>query len=142
MVIHRLGKYCETGDSHLVSQKVVDDLKKGEPVSKTQELQQLSDDLTMADTVLKKLGMISEVDNQQTILEVLLRCPIFVRNKWRNKALDVKREQGSYPHFSDFVTFIRQDARSLQILVTQYMGVKFIANLVKPIILVVPIIIV
>ena len=35
------------GDSHLVSQKVVDDLKKGEPVSKAQELQQLSDDLTM-----------------------------------------------------------------------------------------------
>ena len=37
-------------------------IKNGKPVSKAHELQQLSDDLVMADTVLDKLGMVREVD--------------------------------------------------------------------------------
>ena len=61
----------------------------------------------MAYVALNKLNMLSEVELQQSVLDILKRCPQFVSNKWRQKALDVKRETGDYPQFVDFVKFLK-----------------------------------
>ena len=95
------------GNSHLISQRIISDLKHGRAVNRVQELQQLADEASMAYVALNKLSMLSEVESQQSVLDILKRCPQFVGNKWRQKALDVKRETGDYPRFVDFVKFLK-----------------------------------
>ena len=95
------------GNVHLITQSIVSDLKSGNKVSKPMELQQLADDLSVASTALGKLGKMSEVNTQQMIVDILERCPIYVRNKWRRKALDYKRDHDAYPEFNDFVHFMQ-----------------------------------
>ena len=74
------------GNPHLISQRIMSDLKNGKTVSTSSELQQLADELTMAVTALKSLEMFGEIDNQCGILDVLSRCPQYVRNQWRSSA--------------------------------------------------------
>ena len=66
------------GNSHLVSQKIISELKSGKSVSPGQELQQLADELVMASTALKGLKMLSEFDTQQNIRDILVRCPNYL----------------------------------------------------------------
>ncbi|XP_076029789.1 uncharacterized protein LOC143018315 [Oratosquilla oratoria] len=80
------------GNSHLVSQQIVNDLKNGKMVSKPQELRQLGDDLTMAVATFGKLELYERFNTQEYILDILQRCQGFVRNKWKQKALSHKRE--------------------------------------------------
>ena len=40
-----------------------------------------------------ELGMSSEIENQRSILDIVQRCPQYVRGKWRAKALDQKHEK-------------------------------------------------
>ena len=49
------------GNSHLVAQKLISDLKAGKRVVKPNEIQLLADELKMATTTLQQLGMFSEV---------------------------------------------------------------------------------
>ena len=62
----------------------------------------------MAAIALDKLSMTGELDNQSSILEILQRCPQYVKTKWRQKALGVKSAKGRYPRFDTFVRFIRR----------------------------------
>ena len=98
------------GNDILVSQKLIDDLKQNKRVTSASDLQQLADDLVMAQAALSKIGKLHEIENQQTILEILDRCPRFVKDKWRKKALASKRDSGTYPPFSEFVKFISAQA--------------------------------
>ena len=74
-------------------------------------MQQLSDDLSAAQTTLDDLGRLSEIDNQQTILEILQRCPECVQSKWHKLALDQNEIKGSYPGFADLVNFVSKLAK-------------------------------
>ena len=94
------------GDDHLVSQRIISQLKTGGFVYKGTDLQQLADDLSMAAIALDKLSMTGELDNQSSILEILQRCPQYVKTKWRQRALDVRGETGRYPRFATLVQFI------------------------------------
>ncbi|XP_076036051.1 uncharacterized protein LOC143022004 [Oratosquilla oratoria] len=94
------------GNSHLVSQQIVNDLKNGKMVSKPQELSQLGDDLTMAVATFGKLELYERFNTQEYILDILQRCQGFVRNKWKQKALSHKRETDTYPSLSQFAEFI------------------------------------
>ena len=98
------------GNSHLVSQKIISELKSGKSVSHGQELQQLADELVMTSTALKRLKMLSELDTQQNIRDILVRCPNYVGAKWRNNALKCKNENDRYPTLEEFVTFISKIA--------------------------------
>ena len=66
------------GNTHLVSQSIISDLKNGKHVVKAHELQQLSDELCMALIALEKLGMYSEINTQQSILGILSRCQTYI----------------------------------------------------------------
>lgn len=96
------------GNDHLVSRQIIAELRSGKSVQSGQELQQLADELSMASTALKGINMLSEVDTQQSILDITQRCPNWVRAKWRNRALDCKRDNDRYPTFDEFVKYIQR----------------------------------
>ena len=98
------------GNDHLISRKIINDLKIGKVVNRAEEIQQLADELATAQGVLNSMKMMSEIDNQQTMLSILQRCPSYIRSKWRGKALDHKREFNEYPNFQKFVQFIQLSA--------------------------------
>ena len=94
------------GSDHLIVQKVIQDLKSGKPVLKAADMQQLADDLSMAASVLQDMNLMSEVGGQQSLLEIVERCPAYVVNKWKQKALKHIRTTDCYPVFQDFVDFV------------------------------------
>ena len=98
------------GSNHLISQKIIADLKSGKSLSKASDLQQLADDLTSALSVLEDIDMLNEIGGQQSLIDILQRCPRYIRNKWQDKALDHSRAKDSYPTFKDFVEFINKMA--------------------------------
>ena len=99
------------GNNHLVSRKIIDDLKGGKVVNNPAQLQQFADDLNMAETALSKIRMLSEIDNQHSILELLQRCPETLQSKWHKLALDNKDQSDTYPGFPKFVSFVGKFAR-------------------------------
>ena len=98
------------GNEYVISQRVVDNLKYGKPITNADGLQQLANDLDMAVGTLKELKLSSEVENQRSIVEIVQRCPKYVRDKWRDKALDHKEDKGGYPKFDEFVKFVKRMA--------------------------------
>ena len=98
------------GNDYLVSQKIQSQLKSGKPIRKSEDLQQLADDLSIASATLGKLSMTSEIDNQHSIVSILERCPQYVQNKWTKKALKHKRENSVYPGFDSLVRFMNEIA--------------------------------
>ena len=101
------------GSSHLVAQRVINDLRNGKTVSSAAEVRKLADDLTTANQILSKIGanMYSEVNNQHFIQDILTRCHPQVRNRWRKFALDNFELKREYPDFKQFVTFAEKLAR-------------------------------
>ena len=98
------------GNDYLVSQKIQSQLKSGKPIRKSEDLQQLADDLSIASATLGKLSMTSEIDTQHSIVSILERCPQYVQNKWTKKALKHKRENSVYPGFDSLVRFMNEIA--------------------------------
>ena len=98
------------GNEYVSSYNSIDTLKNGKPVSTAIEQQQLADDLAVAIETLSELNMSSEIENQRCIIDIMQRCTKSVQYKWRTVALEQKQHQGTYPKFSDFVTFMRRVA--------------------------------
>ena len=98
------------GNAHLVSQKIITELKTGKRVMKPQDLQQLADELSMAVTALEQLGKLTEINTQQSMIDILQRCQSYTRNRLRNKALESKRVNDIYPDFKEFAAFVQREA--------------------------------
>ena len=98
--------YRRFGAPHLIARKIIGDLKKGNSISKASDIQQLTDELVMAKTALDDMHMLDEIDNQDTIVDIIQRCPHYMQNRWKKKALNVKRTSDDYPKFPDFVDFM------------------------------------
>ena len=98
------------GNDYLVSQKIQSQLKSGKPIRKSDDLQQLADDLSIASATLGKMSTTSEIGNQHSIVSILERCPQYVQNKCTKKALKHKRENSVYPGFDSLVWFMNEVA--------------------------------
>ena len=79
-------------------------------MSKAADVQQFADEISGAFSALSKMSMTSEIDNQRTIKDILKRCPLFIRHKWQQRALNSKREKDKYPDFANFVEFMKKMA--------------------------------
>ena len=90
------------GNSHMVSQKLITELKTGKRVVTAHDLQQLADELSMAVTAVEQLGKLGELNTQQSMIEILQRCQPYMGNQRRNKALESNRLNDDYPTFRDF----------------------------------------
>ena len=49
------------------------------------------------------------MDSQTLVLEVVNKLPVYVGNRWRKSAVEIKWEQGNYPGFSDLVKFLEKE---------------------------------
>ena len=94
------------GNSHLVTERILKDLKSGKPVKSAHDIQQLADDIQNASLVLKQLEMTNEVNAQSVIIEIVGRLPNYVQMKWKKQALKHKHSKGKYPEFAELVAFI------------------------------------
>ena len=96
------------GNPHFLLQKTMDNLKSGPPVVNGQDLVQLGNDLAMAISTISGLNLLSEIDNQLVIRDILKRCPRYLQTKYSNYCTDFKFEKSKYPCFKEFVTFIQK----------------------------------
>lgn len=94
------------GDQHIITDAIIRSIRNGRPVKTASDLQVLSDELTNCLATLCSMKRLSEVDTQTSIIDISNRLQPYLRNRWRRKALEVKRETESYPGFKDFVEFI------------------------------------
>ena len=102
---------CRFGNSHLVAQCVIDDLRKGDPATKPTELRALADEIASALLTLTQLGAYSEVNTQRFICEIVMRCHPQVCSSWRRLALANHENRNVYPTFEQFATFMDKIAR-------------------------------
>ena len=52
----------------------------------------------------------SELNTQQSMIDILHRCQPYTRNRWRNNSLESKRLNDDYPNLRDFAAFIQREA--------------------------------
>ena len=103
---------CRFGSSYyLVAQCVIDDLRKGDPATNSRELRALADELASALQTLTQLGAYGEVNTQQFICEIVMRCHPHVCSSWCRLALDNHENRNVYPTFEQFATFMDKVAR-------------------------------
>ena len=98
------------GNAHLVTDRIVQNLRYGNSVRTEAEILQLSDDVSNAILVLKQLNMLSEVSSQAMIVDVVYRLPQFIQNKWCKNATKIKRQTEVYPTFENFSEFLNDIA--------------------------------
>ena len=102
---------CRFGSSHLVAQCVIDDLRKGDPATKPTELRALADEVASALQTLTQLGAYGEVNTQQFMCDIVMRCHPQVCSSWRRLALENHENRNVYPTFEQFATFLDKVAR-------------------------------
>ena len=102
---------CRFGNSHLVAQCVIDDIRKGDPATKPSELRALPDEITSALQTLTQLGAYGEVNTQQFMCDIVMRCHPHVCSNWRSLALEYHGNRNVYPTFEQFATFMDKVAR-------------------------------
>jgi len=95
------------GDSFLTTQVLLTSLTQGKRVVGAHGLRQLSDELTEVMCVLGADIKSTEADSQSFFLGVLARCQGFVKHQWCKYALDVRKRDGRYPCFKEFVNFMK-----------------------------------
>jgi hypothetical protein len=94
------------GDPHLVTERLLSNLRSGKPARTPSDIRKLAVDLKNAMLVLKDLDCLREVDSQYFMLEVASRLPNFVQSRWRTLAYQTRKSTKSYPDFKVFVDFV------------------------------------
>ncbi len=101
------------GNKYLVTEKIISEMKYGKQIRSAAELSKFADELEANAIILQRLGQTTELDTQASVVQILKRLQPFIQNRWKRKALEVKREREFYPNFADFVRFISETASDL-----------------------------
>ena len=68
-----------------------------------------ADDVQNCNETLLAMGKLSEVSNQQTLVKIIEKLPLYLINRWRTQAHRISKRYGKTT-FSDIVQFIRDAA--------------------------------
>jgi hypothetical protein len=98
------------GNNFLIADVIIKSVKFGEPVKTSADLLSFSDELCRCKTTLSSMGKLKEIDTQGSIIDILKRLQPYLRNRWKRKAMEHKRDKESYPDFDDFTKFIAIEA--------------------------------
>ena len=102
------------GNPHRASQQIQRGLRDGKVVRSLKDLDALSICLRKGIDCLTHIGMLSEMNSQNTIKAVISRVQF--RNAsdgWRRQALRILDERNSYPHIDDLRRFLDKEVRDL-----------------------------
>lgn len=98
--------YERYGNIHLVTQRLINDMRDGKEVRGPEELEAFCDQLRNCCMTLKQMGKIQEVQSHMYISDIVDRLEKFIRNKWRTRVFEVKKKHDRYPTFEEFVEFV------------------------------------
>ena len=101
------------GNPHVVTKRIVENLKCGKPIKSPQDTQQFADDLGNAYLILSQLDMLNEINSQSDVFQIAERFPGYVQNRWKRKAVKINKAEGHYPKFEDFVEFVKDHAEEI-----------------------------
>ncbi len=98
------------GNDHLVTERIVHDLRQGKQVKSPDDLRRLADELNNCQKTLSQMGHLSEVDNQPVILVIVGRLQTYLQIRWKRHAMEIKRAKQCYPGFEELVKFVGREA--------------------------------
>ena len=98
------------GNDHLVTERIVHDLRQGKQVKSPDDLRRLADELNNCQKTLSQMGHLSEVDNQPVILVIVSRLQTYLQIRWKRHAMEIKRAKQCYPGFEELVKFVGREA--------------------------------
>lgn len=97
------------GNHHLITEKIINNLKNGKQVKTPRDLQNISDELIHCHVILNQMKRLHEIDTQSCIVDIVNRLPSSIRSRWRRFALEQKRQTDSYPNFKALVEFVSKE---------------------------------
>ena len=106
-VLHR-----RFGDSHLVTETIIQGLREGKSLKTSEDLLKFSDELKHGYMILTQMNREYGVESQRCIVELADRLQGYLRNKWRKRALEIKEQTSRYPFFHQFVEFVSKEAQA------------------------------
>ena len=98
------------GDSTLITQRIISNLKEGKFVNTDKDLQRFSDELSTAYMTLNQLDELREIEGQQHIYDIFKRLKLNLMYKWRKQVTEYRVVNNKYPPFYKFVDFIKKCA--------------------------------
>jgi hypothetical protein len=98
------------GNDHLISTRIIGNLKTGKPIKSSEDLQKLADDMQNCLSTLNKLNRLFEIDTQSSIIEIAHRFQPYMKNRWKRYVMDQLRENDKYPDFKSFVEFVIRES--------------------------------
>ena len=102
------------GNPHRASQQIQRELRDGKVVRSFKDLDALSMCLRKGIDCLTHIGMLSELNSQNTIKAVISMVQFRnVSDGWRRQALRILDERNSYPHIDDLRRFLDKEVRDL-----------------------------
>ena len=102
--------YDRFGSPYIVCNSVIEQLKHGPDVRSPAEVRTFSDELANAEITLRNNKMFTEIDTQNNIVEICHRLDRSIRYEWRHKTVRNKQDTGVYLNFSEFVSFVQEQA--------------------------------
>ena len=118
--VHGYKRACELlladkcGNPHRASQQIQRELRDGKVVRSLKDLDALSICLRKGIDCLTHIGMVSEMNSQNTIKAVISRVQFSnASDGWRRQALRILDERNSYPHTDDLRRFLDKEVRDL-----------------------------
>ena len=72
-------------------------------------LQEFSDDLYSCQETLTAMGRLTEIMNQQSLVNIVERLPIYLLNRWRREAHKITKRHGR-TSFTGIVSFVKDAA--------------------------------
>ena len=96
------------GDAYRVSKSWLTRVSNGPPIKPGDKegLQELADDLLNCEITLKATGRLAQLDNEDRLVKIMERCPVFVRARWQKHVLSIRLE-GRDPNVEDVRQLIR-----------------------------------
>ena len=94
------------GDRHMITESITEKLRSGKAVYRKEDIQELADDLTSCVTTLQEMDRLHEIDTQRTMIDIVDRLPKYAKHRWQKKAVELKRDTGSYPDIVKLMSFM------------------------------------
>ena len=96
------------GDAYKVSRTWLTKIMDGAQIrpGDGEALQDLADDLESCEITLQAAGRLNQLNNEDSLLKILKRCPVYVRSRWQSRVQEL-RAQGMDPSVKDIRKLIR-----------------------------------
>jgi hypothetical protein len=100
------------GDDYTISEAWIQKVTTGAEVKPSDKLglMEFSDDLQSCKETLQAMDRLCEISGQSTLVNIIGRLPIYLQDRWRKSAYEIRKKSGRSPKIGDVVNFVRVSA--------------------------------